>query len=87
MDVVSWLDREHIDWFPIKLDLSKGLKTPIAIRLSQYDFKTPTTNDFENLDADTLQARKDLYHRDPSKWKHIAIDTRFVHHVDLDTPT
>lgn len=86
MDVVSWLDREHIDWFPIKLDLTNGAKKPMAIQLSQYDFKTPTTNDFANLDKTALQARKDLYHRDPSKWKHIAIDTRIVHHIDLDTP-
>ena len=89
MDIIAWLDREHINWFPIKLDLTNGKKTPMAIFLPEYAQRTdryPTTNDFANLDKTALQARKDLYHRDPSKWKHIAIDTRFVHHVDLDTP-
>ena len=60
MDIIAWLDREHINWFPIKLDLTNGGKKPMAIQISQYDFKTPTTNDFENLEKTALQARKDL---------------------------
>ena len=46
---------------------------------------SPITSDFETLDESALQARRDLYNKNPSNWNHIAIDTRSVHHIDIDT--
>ena len=99
MNVKEFCDANNILWFPINLqivpnkdDSNKKEKILEEIRHTSYKHTKknkegnayisykPEPTDFDNLSIDIIKERQQLV--TDSDW--IAIDTRYVHHIDID---
>lgn len=76
MDIVDFLNKYDILWFPVNLEIVDGKKT-----LKYTKNYMPSSTDFKELSNDTLRLRQQ-YRND---FKHIAIDTSQYYHIDFDT--
>ena len=82
MDILEYLKKEEIKWFPIKL---KKVYDEVRERWTKTPEYTngymPRTDDFERMTEEELKQRQ----KKANESEHIAIDTREVYQIDFDT--
>jgi phage/plasmid-associated DNA primase len=77
MDIITYLDKNNIQWFYINLIIGDDHKKKLVPHYN--DIKMPTMNDFYNHEL--VQLRKSSQFQTDF----IAIDTRFIYQIDIDT--
>ena len=83
LPLTEYLNNHNIPWFPINISFGpeRTEKYPMGKKhLEPYqetNYK-PSTNDFQNL------TQEDIHRRQAYPYKHIAMDTSRVGHVDVD---
>ena len=88
---IEFLNSHKILWFPIEVDMDKKINKDKYKDLPQYEknpvYPTkaitgyyPKNNDFQNLDKQVIIDRQKYV----DKCNYIAIDTRDIHHIDID---
>ena len=83
LPLTEYLNNHNIPWFPINISFGpeRTEKYPMGKKhLEPYqetNYK-PSTNDFQNL------TQEDIHRRQAYPYKHIAMDTSKVGHVDVD---
>jgi hypothetical protein len=83
--------QNNIQWFPIYLELVEGKEGKIEKKLSMIKHPAyeglPKQTDFGTLTDEQIVARQNiLNYKIYSHVKHIAMDTRHFHHIDIDVP-
>ena len=78
MKIIDYLKKHNIQYFPINVSIADGKKT-----LLPYieNHQMPKQTDFEQLTQNELNNRLLFAYN----YKHIAIDTRFIQQIDIDS--
>ena len=88
IQVIDFCNKHNILWFPILLQVENGKKQLMRIHHELYNHDYPKQTDFENISVEIILQRQSLLQ--DAKWstllKHIAMDTKTVFHIDIDTP-
>lgn len=85
-DVVEFCEDNNILYIPIRLKISEKNVEGVVKREKQLlpdDIGYPKQTDFDKQ-PDLIQKRVSLFKKHPEKYTHIAIDTRFIHQIDID---
>jgi P4 family phage/plasmid primase-like protien len=82
MKLVDYLKKHGIQWFPINIRIDTHTDGTLKKVLLPYleNQEMPKQTDFELLTSDELNKRF-LF----KKYRHIAIDTRFIQQIDIDS--
>jgi hypothetical protein len=81
---INFCDANNIEWFPINLTIDgNGKKLINVINHKLYNCSRPDLQDF--TDKELIRARQHLYKSQPELFTHIAMNTKSVYHIDIDT--
>ena len=78
------MDKNNILWFPLDIKIEKKengdwKKEPQPNKIYNNGF-IPKTDDFQNLTIEEIKKRQKYV----DNFDYIAIDTRFIYHIDVD---
>lgn len=91
INITDFCDKHNILWFPIHLEIvekeNKKIKELQSIDHPLYKGR-PKQTDFNDKTVEFIKKRQTLLVDDKwsDKLKFIAMDTRTVQHIDIDTP-
>lgn len=80
MDIVDFLNKNDIKWFPIYIELINGKKQVNANKHFDIFGYKMDMNDFKKIDSNELKKRQNLL----DKSNFIAIDTNEIQQIDID---
>lgn len=81
---IDFCNANDIEWFPINLTIDGAKKELNPIDHKTYNNARPNLHDFSNTDL--IRARQHLLKTQPELFTHLCINTKNIHHIDLDTP-
>ena len=81
-NVIEYLNKNQIAWFPVDLAIETDTKTGKTTKKPTHTgYYMPKMTDFSSLTSEEICERQKIVDEFP----HIAIDTRVINHLDVDT--